>query len=59
MDTVVQNKAMQARNLHKISGRNVMKISNERKNMFLGNQFFGKQDMDIKEKAAAKKAAAF
>lgn len=36
-----------------------MKISNERKNMFLGNQFFGKQDMDIKEKVAGKKAAAF
>ena len=36
-----------------------MKISNERKNMFLGNQFFGKQDMDIKEKAAAKKQQRF
>ena len=36
-----------------------MKISNERKNMFLGNQFFGKQDMDIKEKVAAKKQQRF
>ena len=36
-----------------------MKISNERKNMFLGNQFFEKQDMDIKEKAAAKKQQRF
>ena len=36
-----------------------MKNSNERKNMFLGNQFFGKQDKDIKEKAAAKKQQPF
>ncbi len=36
-----------------------MKISNERKNMFLGNNFFQKQDMDIKEKIAAKKQQRF
>lgn len=36
-----------------------MKISNERKNMFLGNNFFQKQDMDIKENIAAKKQQRF
>lgn len=36
-----------------------MKISNERKNMFLGNNFFQKHDMDIKENIAAKKQQRF
>ena len=36
-----------------------MKISNERKNIFFGSDFFRKQDMDAKEKIAAKKQQRF
>ena len=36
-----------------------MKISNERKNIFFGSDFFRKQDMDAKEKIASKKQQRF
>ena len=36
-----------------------MKISNERKNIFFGSDFFRKQDMDAKEKIVAKKQQRF
>ena len=36
-----------------------MKISNERKNIFFGSDFFRKQDMDAKENIAAKKQQRF